>query len=106
MEKEKFKKYTEEIFNALNYHDENEALIDFAILSASSKYTEFYDECQKFENKYGKSFDDFEREVMKKVGTEKFEEEDDLMAWKFAKESMDYWKNRLEELKSALQSTT
>lgn len=106
MEKEKFKKYTDEIFNALNYRDESEAIIDFAILSASSKYAEFYDECQKFENKYGKSFDDFAGEIRGKIGTEKFEEEDDLMAWQFAKENMDYWENRLEELKSALQSAS
>lgn len=35
-----------------------------------------------------------------KVENEDFEQEDDLMAWKFAQESAQYWKEKIEELKS------
>jgi len=36
------------------------------------------------------------------IGKEDFEQEDDLMAWRFAYENFQYWKERTEELKSCI----
>lgn len=104
MEASKFKKskLLNEILKALNYHDEREATIDFTILSASSKYAEFFEECHRFEEKYGMEYGEFERKIANKENEEDFGEEDDLMAWKFAKEGAEFWLRKLEELKSVL----
>ena len=95
-------KTVSEILKALNYHNERDAAVDFSILSVSAKYAEFYDECQRYEKKYGIKYKEFENRISNKENEEDFEEEDDLMAWKFAKEGAEFWVKKLEELKSVL----
>ena len=91
-----------ETLKALNYHDEREAAIDLTILSVSARYAEFFDECQRYEKKYGIEYSEFEKRISNKENEEDFAEEDDLMAWKFAKEGAEFWLNKLGELKSVL----
>lgn len=95
-------KVLDEILEALNYHNEKDVVLDLAILSASTKYAEFSEECQRFEQKYGIEYNEFEEKISHKEYKEDFEEEDSLMAWKFAKDGFDFWSKRLEELKRAL----
>ena len=95
-------KVLDEILKELNYNNEKDAVIDLAILSASTKYAEFSEECQRFEQKYGISYEAFEKRILVKENEEDFCQEDDLMAWKFAKDGVEFWNKRLEELKSAL----
>ena len=58
-------KVLDEILEALNYHNEKDVVIDLAILSASTKYAEFSEECQRVEEKYGISYEDFEKRRIK-----------------------------------------
>lgn len=104
METSKFEKHKSftEILKALNYHDEREAAVDLTILSASARYAEFSEECRRFEKIYGTEYKEFEKKISNKVNEEDFGEEDDLMAWKFAKEGAEFWLEKLEELKSVL----
>lgn len=55
METSKFgkRKSFTEILKALNYHDEREAAVDLTILSASARYAEFSEECQRLEKNMG-----------------------------------------------------
>lgn len=91
-----------EVLRAFNYQSEREAAIDLAILSASTRYAEFSEECQRFEEKYGIGYLEFEKRVSAKENEEDFVEEDDLMAWKFAKEGAEFWFKKVEDLKSAI----
>ena len=91
-------KLLDEILKALNYHNQKEVVVDLAILSASTKYAECSEECQRFEEKYGISYEEFEKSSDKE-NEENFSQEDDLMAWKFAKDGVEFWLKRLEELK-------
>ena len=100
-EKNEFNKPLAEILKALNYRDEREAAIDITMLSASAKYAEFSEECERLEKKYGMRYEEFESQVAKRQG-EDFEEEDDLMAWRFAHDGAQFWQRKLEELKSAI----
>ena len=95
-------KFLDQTLKALNYHDEREAAIDLTILSVSARYAEFSEECQRFEKKYGMEYGEFEKKISNKVNDEDFGEEDDLMAWKFAKEGAGFWHKKLEELNSVL----
>jgi hypothetical protein len=101
IENNESKKPLAEILKALNYRDEREAAIDITILSASAKYAEFAEECQRFERKHGVRYEEFESQVAERAG-EVFEEEDDLMTWRFANDGAEFWHRKLEELKSAL----
>jgi len=91
-----------EILKALDYQDEREAIIDITVLSASGKHAEFSEEVQRFEKKYGMAYKEFVKKISSKEDEEDFSEEDDLMAWRFAKEGAEFWRKKLEELKSVL----
>jgi len=68
METSKFEKRKsfKEILKALNYHDEREAAVDLTILSASARYADFSEECQRFEKIYGTEYREFEKKILGK----------------------------------------
>jgi len=90
-----------ELLKALNYASMEEAALDIMLLSARSKYAEFQQEVKRFEAKYGMNFAAFHSLVETRVNEEEFEQEEDLMAWKFAQEATDYWRSKIEELEHA-----
>jgi hypothetical protein len=90
-----------ELLKALNYASMEEAALDILFLSARSKYAEFQQEVKRFEEKYAMNFAAFQRMVSTRVNEEDFEQEEDLMAWKFAQEAPDYWRHKIEELEHA-----
>ena len=47
------------------FKDEEHALIDFSLMLAMSKRSEFEGECRVFEEKYGMGFDEFEKKNQK-----------------------------------------
>jgi len=93
-----------DLLKALNYSSAEEAALEMLLLSAQSKYAEFSQEVKRFEENYGMNFEDFQRMVEMRVNEEVFEQEEDLMAWKFAKEAAEYWRNLIEELGHAAGS--
>jgi len=90
-----------ELLQALNYSSVEEAALDIVILSARSRYAEFRREVKRFEEQYGMNFATFQRMVEERKHGEDFEQEEDLMAWKFAQEAADYWRQRIEEVERA-----
>jgi hypothetical protein len=48
-------------------------------------------EVKQFEAKYLMDFASFQQMVETRSNAEDFEQEDDLMAWKFAQDAADYW---------------
>jgi hypothetical protein len=88
----------EEVLKALNYQDEQEAALDMLLLSAKAKRAQFLSEMERFEAKYGMGFEAFVKKVNARRVEEVFDEEDDLMAWRFAKEAAEYWELKVKEL--------
>jgi hypothetical protein len=92
---------TAELLEALHYASAEEAALDILLLSTRSRYAEFTQEVQQFEAKYQMDFAAFQRLVETRVNAEDFEQEEDLMAWKFAQDAAAYWQQKTEELKRA-----
>jgi hypothetical protein len=90
-----------ELLEALHYSSAEEAALDMLLLSARSRYAECMHEVKQFETKYLMDFASFQQMVETHSNTEDFEQEDDLMAWKFAQDAADYWRQASEELKRA-----
>ena len=88
-----------EILQSLHYSSIEEAGIDMLLLSAQAKYSEYLMENRQFEKKYQTDFLSFQKMTNQQIGKEDFEQEDDLMAWQFAYENFQYWKEKTEELK-------
>ena len=84
------------IFNHLNL-SKDKVLDEIALLSAHQKISEFELETEYFRNKYNKSFESFSSKIEESNTT--YEIENDWLAWKFAKEGIDYWKSLLDEIK-------
>jgi len=74
------------------------AVRDFALLNASQKAAEFAQEIEAFERKYHMPFAKFQSRLQSQ-SDEVFEEEDDLLAWKFAVDGVTYWREKIEQLK-------
>jgi hypothetical protein len=90
-----------ELLQALHYSSAEEAALDMLLLSAQSRFAECMQEVKQFEAKYQMDFVSFQHMVEARLNTEDFEQEDDLMAWKFAQDAADYWRQTSEELKRA-----
>jgi hypothetical protein len=90
-----------ELLEALHYSSTEEAALDMLLLSARSRYAEYLQEVKQFEAKYQMDFNSFQHMVETRLNAEDFEQEDDLMAWKFAQDAADYWRRTSEGLKRA-----
>jgi hypothetical protein len=95
------RKIPKDVLMALNYRSAEEAALDMVLLSARAKRAQFLLELERFETKYGMGFEAFRAMVESREGEEVFVEEDDLMAWRFAKEAADFWRGKVEELERA-----
>lgn len=97
----KKQKISAELLKALNYTSAEDAARDMIFLSAQSRYAEFNQEIRHFEEKYHMDLETFQRTVDVRVREEDFGQEEDLMAWKFAQEAAEYWRQKIEELERA-----
>ncbi len=93
-----------EIIRELGFSDIREVLEEHLMMEIKSRISSLEQEVTHFQEKYGRSFHEVQKEYNE--SKEDFEVYEDLMAWQFAVEGLDYWKKRLEELKSALQAAT
>ena len=89
-----------ELLEALHYTSAEEAALDMLLLSARSRYADFTQEVKQFQEKYQMDFATFQRLVETRM-QEDFAQEEDLMAWKFAQDAAEYWRQKTEELKRA-----
>lgn len=97
----KKQKISADVLRALNYANAEEAALDMIFLSARSRYSEFNQDVRQFEEKYHMDLETFQRTVDIRAREEDFGQEEDLMAWKFAKEAAEYWRQKIEELERA-----
>lgn len=79
---------------------EKDALLDYSLMIALSRNSEFEDDCKRFRNKYKTDFTTFEEHT--KSEGENFEKEDDYLAWRFAEEGLRFWGAKVKELRDAL----
>lgn len=82
------------IFNHLNL-SKDKVLDEIALLSAHQKVSELEMETEYFRNKYKESYESFNSKIEEMQAT--YEIENDWLAWKFAKEGIEYWKSLLDE---------
>ncbi|WP_022852534.1 hypothetical protein [Thermodesulfatator atlanticus] len=87
----------------LNIGSLEEIVKDYLFTEILYRISKFEEEMQYFQKKYQKSFEEFKKEY--ESSEENFTAYDDLMAWEFAIEGYNYWKQKLEELKSVLQNS-
>ena len=87
-----------DILTLLHYDSFEAAGREMVYLSARSKLSRYRAEEQQYEIKYGLGFDEFRLRVESKQNEEDFEEEDDLMSWRFAHETAGYLTQKVQEL--------
>ena len=92
------------MLSLLRYDSLEEAGREMVLMEAESKVSEYKSEVKKFEKKYNSPLEEFERQIRQQKQAESFEIEDDLMAWRFAQESLDYWKSKLINFEHAIQT--
>lgn len=91
----------EDVLEALDYSNTDDIALDHVLLEAKAKCSEYREEVKRFEEHYGLDFEEFKDRIETKENDEDFEEEEDLMAWKFAVESLEYWEERVDLLEDA-----
>ncbi len=90
----------DKLIHELEFKDARDVIKDSLFTEVIYKISQFSEEVERFETKYGKLFPDFKKEY--ESGSEDFEKYDDFMAWEFAQQGKDYWSKKLEEMKSVL----
>jgi len=94
------KEAVKSLMKELAVADASEIIRDSLVTEILCKVSDFSDEVKHFEEKYGKQFDEFNKEY--ESNEEDFEKYDDLMEWEFAQQGKTYWESKLKEAKSVL----
>ena len=89
------KKLISGVLKDLGFESADAALGEITLLSAASQLAQYEEECARFERKYGRSFGEFERQLRRQRHRESFTAEEELMAWRFAHEAVEYWRPRV-----------
>ena len=85
------------LLQELEFKDITEIVKDYLVTEILCKISNFSEEIEHFEKKYGKDFIEFKKEYER--GEEDFEKYDNLIVWEFAQQGKEYWEKKLEELK-------
>ncbi|MBP1688503.1 MAG: hypothetical protein H6Q33_4646 [Deltaproteobacteria bacterium] len=90
------------VLHDLGFATVREALKEITLLSAATQLAQYEEECARFERKYGMPLERFERQLRRQQEHEDFAAEDDLMAWRFARDGVEHWRPRVEGLRRAV----
>jgi len=90
------------VLKNLGFESPEAALGEITLFSAASQLARYEEECERFERKYRKSLREFERWLHRQNQRESFAAEDDLMAWRFVHEAVEYWRPRVAGLRRAV----
>ncbi len=93
-------KKLESLIRELEFKDVNELIKDSLVTEILCRISNYSDEVEVFEKKYGKVLKEFQKEY--ESNKEDFEKYDDLMAWEFAEQGREYWEQKLKDIKSVL----
>ncbi|CEP68482.1 Uncharacterized [Moorella glycerini] len=88
------------VLRNMGFANEREALKEQALLLILSKINRYRAECSYYEKKYGMTFEKFAAMVHENSG-EDFEHEDDLLDWRFAKETLEDLMRQKKEIEDA-----
>ena len=88
------------LIRELEFKDVNELIKDSLVTEILYRISNYSDEIEVFEKKYGKTLKEFQKEY--ESNKEDFEKYDDLMAWEFAEQGREYWEQKLKDIKSVL----
>ena len=83
------------VLKDLGFESTDAALGEITLLGAASQLAQYEEEGARFERKSGRSFAEFERQLRRQHHRESFAAEEDLMAWRFAHEAVEYWRPRV-----------
>ena len=85
------------VLESLNY-SVDDAVNEFLFLKVHNKISEYKNEIGFYVNKYDKNFFEFEEYINSIENSENIDEYNDYLAWKFADDSLNYYKSQLENL--------
>ncbi len=86
------------VLESLNYSI-NEAVREFVFLKIHNKISGYKNEMSFYTKKFNKTFSEFEEYINGVDESENIDEYNDYLAWKFANDSLNYYKHQLEEIK-------
>jgi hypothetical protein len=98
---EKFIETSEGIINQLGFKDIKSFVKNQALLMMMAKIYKYESEYKFFEKKYRMSFEDFRHKIEETKEKEEFEEEDDYLDWRFAKEVLEGLRRQKQALEHA-----
>lgn len=90
----------EKLLHELSFQDSREVIKEPLATEILARIAAFKSEVKHFEKKYGKSFQEVKAKYEKEE--EQFEVYDDLMAWEFAVEGLNYWQQKLDDIHRVL----
>jgi len=90
---------SEAILAQLGFKDLKSFVKNQALLLMLAKMEKYLSEDRLFEKKYKTSFEEFEQKLKNLKNAEVFEQEDDYLDWRYARENLE----RLEKQKQALE---
>jgi hypothetical protein len=95
-----FVETSEAILAQLGFKDIKSFVKNQALLLMLAKIDKYQTEDRLFENKYKVNFEEFEEKIKKLRNDEVFEQEDDYLDWRYARESLE----RLKKQKQAIEN--
>jgi len=85
------------VLKSLNYNI-NDVLEEFLLLKVNNKISEYRSKKEFYRNKYKSNFKEFEKQINNRLESEKNDEYNDYLAWKFAIESLNYFQNQIQTI--------
>jgi hypothetical protein len=96
------RKLVASVLSDLGFASADAALGEITLLGAASQLAQYEDECARFERKYGMPLRELEQRLRRERRRESFAVEEDLMAWRFAQDGVEYWRPRVVSLRRAV----
>lgn len=90
----------EKLLHELSFQNSQEVIKEPLATEVLARIAAFKSEVKNFEQKYGRPFQEVKAEYEKEE--EQFEVYDDLIAWEFAVEGLNYWQQKLEYIHRVL----
>ena len=82
------------------YASSEDLVKDWSRLVVLSRIEQYRAEKEAFEQKYGASVSEFEKELHARKGGEDFAKEEDLEDWEFACRALTWWEDKLRALQN------
>jgi hypothetical protein len=98
---EKFIETSEAIITQLGFKDIKTFIKNQALMMILAKLDKYESENRFFEKKYLMSFEEFQKKIKGHEKIENFEEEDDYLDWRFAREALESLGKKKQDMKYA-----